>query len=96
MQKSRRALVKRRAAAQEQERSVGAAAGRKRRLYGFSASLVVASWVALLLLNSLVGHGDGQRGMSNSPPSSLKFLKGSALMMNPAPVRWLSGTVIGR
>jgi hypothetical protein len=64
MQKSRRALVKRKAAAAAQER-VGAAAdaGRKRRLYGFSASLVVASWVALLLLNSLVGHGDGQRGM---------------------------------
>uniref|UniRef100_A0ACD5WMD9 Uncharacterized protein n=1 Tax=Avena sativa TaxID=4498 RepID=A0ACD5WMD9_AVESA len=63
MQKSRRALVKRRAAAQEHEQSAGAAAaaGRKRRLYGFSASLVVASWVALLLLNSLVGHGDGQR-----------------------------------
>lgn len=62
MQKSRRALVKRKAAAAAQER-VGAAAdaGRKRRLYGFSASLVVASWVALLLLNSLVGHGDGQR-----------------------------------
>ncbi|CAM0883876.1 unnamed protein product [Alopecurus aequalis] len=61
MQKSRRALAKRKAAAQEHEQSVGAAAGRKRRLYGFSASLVVASWVALLILNSLVGHGDGQR-----------------------------------
>ncbi|XP_047054617.1 SUN domain-containing protein 4 [Lolium rigidum] len=64
MQKSRRALVKRKAAAaQEHEQSAGAAkaAGRKRRLYGFSASLVVASWVALLLLNSFVGHGDGQR-----------------------------------
>ncbi|KQK10856.1 hypothetical protein BRADI_2g56660v3 [Brachypodium distachyon] len=60
MQKSRRDLMKRRAAAAAQEQSVGAAAGRKRRLYGFSASLVVASWVALLLLNTLIGHGDGQ------------------------------------
>ena len=63
MQKSRRALAKRKAAAQEHEQSVCAAAGMKRRLYGFSASLVVASWVALLILNALVGHGDGQRGM---------------------------------
>lgn len=55
--------MKRRAAAAAQEQSVGAAAGRKRRLYGFSASLVVASWVALLLLNTLIGHGDGQHGM---------------------------------
>ncbi|KAL6840233.1 hypothetical protein ACP4OV_030043 [Aristida adscensionis] len=74
MQRSRRALMRRRAAAaaaavqaQEQERGAGgeaaaaAAAGRKRRLFGFSASLVVASWVAVLLLHSLVGHGDGQR-----------------------------------
>jgi hypothetical protein len=66
--------VKRRAAAQEREQSAGAAAGRKRRLYGFSASLVVASWVALLLLYSLVGHGDGQRGTSDSSPSTPKFL----------------------
>lgn len=62
MQKSRRDLMKRRAAAKAHEQSAGAAAGmrRRRRLYGFSASLVVASWVALLILNSLVGHGDGQ------------------------------------
>jgi hypothetical protein len=63
MQKSRRALVKRKAAAAQERVGAAADAGRKRRLYGFSASLVVASWVALLLLNSLVGHGDGQRGM---------------------------------
>lgn len=62
MQKSRRDLMKRRAAAKANEQGAGAAAGmRRRRLYGFSASLVVASWVALLILNSLVGHGDGQR-----------------------------------
>ncbi|XP_062207633.1 SUN domain-containing protein 4-like [Phragmites australis] len=61
MQRSRRALLRRRAAAQEQGAGVEAAAnGGKRRLYGFSASLVVASWVAVLLLHSLVGHGDGQ------------------------------------
>ncbi|KAL6614084.1 hypothetical protein ACP70R_036354 [Stipagrostis hirtigluma subsp. patula] len=64
MQRSRRALMRRRAAAAAQEQGAGveaAAAGRKRRLFGFSASLVVASWVAVLLLHSLVGHGDGQR-----------------------------------
>ncbi|XP_062227442.1 SUN domain-containing protein 4-like [Phragmites australis] len=64
MQRSRRALLRRRAeaAAQEQSAEVEAAAnGMKRRLYGFSASLVVSSWVAVLLLHSLVGHGDGQR-----------------------------------
>uniref|UniRef100_A0A453G278 SUN domain-containing protein n=1 Tax=Aegilops tauschii subsp. strangulata TaxID=200361 RepID=A0A453G278_AEGTS len=62
MQKSRRDLMKRKAAAKAHEQSAGAAAGmRRRRLYGFSASLVVASWAALLILNSLVGHGDGQR-----------------------------------
>ncbi|KAF7024938.1 hypothetical protein CFC21_037195 [Triticum aestivum] len=63
MQKSRRDLMKRKAAAKAHEQGAGAAAGmRRRRLYGFSASLVVASWAALLILNSLVGHGDGQRG----------------------------------
>ncbi|ONM35962.1 SUN domain-containing protein 4 [Zea mays] len=62
MQRSRRALLRRTAAAQEQSAVAEAAAnGRRRRLYGFSASLVVASWVAVLLLHSLVGHGDGQR-----------------------------------
>ncbi|XP_051227629.1 SUN domain-containing protein 4 [Lolium perenne] len=61
MQKSRRALVKRKAAAAQERVGAAADAGRKRRLYGFSASLVVASWVALLLLNSFIGHGDGQR-----------------------------------
>uniref|UniRef100_A0A8R7PVK2 SUN domain-containing protein n=1 Tax=Triticum urartu TaxID=4572 RepID=A0A8R7PVK2_TRIUA len=62
MQKSRRDLMKRKAAAKAHEQGAGAAAGmRRRRLYGFSASLVVASWAALLILNSLVGHGDGQR-----------------------------------
>jgi hypothetical protein len=68
MQRSRRALLRRTAAAQEQSAVAEAAAnGRKRRLYGFSASLVVASWVAVLLLHSLVGHGDGQRGIANCP-----------------------------
>ncbi|GJM92395.1 hypothetical protein PR202_ga08869 [Eleusine coracana subsp. coracana] len=65
MQRSRRALLRRKAAAaaQEQRAGVEATAGRRRRLYGFSASLLVvaASWAALILLNSLVGHGDGQR-----------------------------------
>jgi len=64
MQRSRRALLRRTAAAQEQSavaEAEAAANGRKRRLYGFSASLVVASWVAVLLLHSLVGHGDSQR-----------------------------------
>ncbi|XP_052138338.1 SUN domain-containing protein 4 [Oryza glaberrima] len=71
MQRSRRALLKRKAAAaakeEEEEAGVGvataAAAGRRRRrrLYGFSVSLVVACWVVLLLLNPLVGHGNGQR-----------------------------------
>ncbi|KAG2602304.1 SUN domain-containing protein 4-like isoform X2 [Panicum virgatum] len=62
MQRSRRALLRRTAAAQEQSAGAEAAAnGRRRRLYGFSASLVVASWVAVLLLHTLVGHGDGQR-----------------------------------
>ncbi|CAL4972876.1 unnamed protein product [Urochloa decumbens] len=62
MQRSRKAHLRRAAAAQEQSAGAEAAAnGRKRRLYGFSASLVVASWVAVLLLHSLVGHGDGQR-----------------------------------
>jgi hypothetical protein len=70
MQRSRRALLRRTAAAQEQSavaEAEAAANGRKRRLYGFSASLVVASWVAVLLLHSLVGHGDSQRGMANCP-----------------------------
>jgi hypothetical protein len=62
MQRSRRALLRRTAAAQEKSAGAEAAAnGRRRRLYGFSASLVVASWVAVLLLHTLVGHGDGQR-----------------------------------
>ncbi|KAG8044134.1 hypothetical protein GUJ93_ZPchr0044g38091 [Zizania palustris] len=64
MQRSRRALLKRRAAAAGQEQGVGVATvstGMRRRLYGFSVWLVVACWVVLLLLNSLVGHGDGQR-----------------------------------
>ncbi|KAI5003492.1 hypothetical protein ZWY2020_030652 [Hordeum vulgare] len=61
MQKSRRDLMKRRAAAKANEQGAGAAAGMRRRRLYFSASLVVASWVALLILNSLVGHGDGQR-----------------------------------
>ncbi|KAF8716476.1 hypothetical protein HU200_026299 [Digitaria exilis] len=66
MQRSRKArrTAAAAAAAAEQEQRAGAEAaanGRKRRLYGFSASLVVASWVAVLLLHSLVGHGDGQR-----------------------------------
>ncbi|KAF8775161.1 hypothetical protein HU200_004559 [Digitaria exilis] len=64
MQRSRKARRTAAAAAAEQEQRAGAEAaanGRKRRLYGFSASLVVASWVAVLLLHSLVGHGDGQR-----------------------------------
>ena len=80
MQKSRRDLMKRKAAAKAHEQSAGAAAGmRRRRLYGFSASLVVASWAALLILNSLVGHGDGQRGthgpglLLSSVPETLKF-----------------------
>jgi hypothetical protein len=68
MQRSRRALLRRTAAAQEQSAVAEAAAnGRKRRLYGFSASLVVASWFAVLLLHFLVGHGDGQRGIANYP-----------------------------
>ncbi|KAF0921061.1 hypothetical protein E2562_038436 [Oryza meyeriana var. granulata] len=69
MQGSRRALLKRAAAAAAQEQGVSvatAAAGRRRRLYGFSISLVVACWVVLLLLNPLVGHGDGQRDGGSS------------------------------
>ena len=70
MQRSRRALLRRTAAAQERSAGAEAAAnGRRRRLYGLSASLVVASWVAVLLLHTLVGHGDGQRGIPNSPIS---------------------------
>lgn len=64
MQRSRKALLRRTAAAQERSAGAEAAANgrrRRRRLYGFSASLVVASWVAVLLLHPLVGHGDGQR-----------------------------------
>ncbi|CAO1946760.1 unnamed protein product [Urochloa humidicola] len=62
MQRSRKAHLRRAAAAQERSAGAEAAAnGRKRRLYGFSASLVIASWIAVLLLHSLVGHGDGQR-----------------------------------
>lgn len=48
IQKSRTDLTKRRAAAKAHEQSVGEAAGMRGRLYGFSAWLVVASWVALL------------------------------------------------
>ncbi|PNT64509.1 hypothetical protein BRADI_4g29506v3 [Brachypodium distachyon] len=60
--------MKRRAAAAAQEHNIGEAAGRKRQLYGFSASLVVAPWVARLL-NSLIGHIDGQHGGQVSKPS---------------------------
>jgi hypothetical protein len=84
MQRSRRALLKRKAAAaakeEEEEAGVGvataAAAGRRRRrrLYGFSVSLVVACWVVLLLLNPLVGHGNGQRGTISFWPSRNQFL----------------------
>ncbi|XP_006645103.1 SUN domain-containing protein 4 [Oryza brachyantha] len=72
MQRSRRALLKRKAAAaaaQEQGAGVAStAAGRRRRL--FSVSLVVACWVVLLLLNPLVGHGDGQRDGGSSTLSA--------------------------
>ncbi|TVU36315.1 hypothetical protein EJB05_18246, partial [Eragrostis curvula] len=62
MQRSRRALLRRKAAAaQAQSAGVEATAGRRRRMYGFSASLVFASWAAVFLLYLLVGHGDGQR-----------------------------------
>ncbi|WVZ67955.1 hypothetical protein U9M48_016967 [Paspalum notatum var. saurae] len=63
MQRSRRALLRRKAVALEQSAGAEAAANgrRRRRLYGFSASIVAASWVAVLLLHPLVGHGDGQR-----------------------------------
>jgi hypothetical protein len=73
MQRSRKALLRRTAAAQVQSAVAEAAGnGRKRRLYGFSVSLVVTLWVAVLLLHSLVGHGDGQRGITvfPLPPSS--------------------------
>jgi hypothetical protein len=63
MQRSRRAILRRKAA-QELRAGVDATAGRWRRLYGFSASLLV---VALILLISHVRHGDGQRGISNCP-----------------------------
>lgn len=68
MQRSRKALLRRTAAAQVQSAVAEAAGnGRKRRLYGFSVSLVVTLWVAVLLLHSLVGHGDGQRGITVFP-----------------------------
>jgi hypothetical protein len=83
MQRSRKALLRRTAAAHEQSAGAAEAAanGRKRRLYGFSASLVVASWVAVLLLHSLVGHGDGQRGITKLPSSaSLSLCRFSILL----------------
>ena len=74
MQRSRKALLRRTAAAQVQSAVAEAAGnGRKRRLYGFSVSLVVTLWVAVLLLHSLVGHGDGQRGITVCLPSSALF-----------------------
>ena len=84
MQRSRRALLRRTAAAQERSAGAEAAAnGRRRRLYGLSASLVVASWVAVLLLHTLVGHGDGQRGIPNCPLLTVSTVSQSFLKSQP-------------
>lgn len=56
MQRSRRSLLQRRALEE-------AICGRNR-LYKVTLSVVVVLWGLVFLLNSWIGHGDGQKGQS--------------------------------
>ncbi|KAJ1703269.1 hypothetical protein LUZ63_003048 [Rhynchospora breviuscula] len=56
MQRSRRALLQRRAVALEKTKTV-----EKQKLYKVSLSVVVLLWILIFLLNSLISHGDGYR-----------------------------------
>lgn len=58
MQRSRRALLQRRAL----EDTIGGAS--RNRLYTVSVSAVVVLWGLTFLLNTWNGNGDGQRGQS--------------------------------
>ncbi|OAY75835.1 uncharacterized protein slp1 [Ananas comosus] len=67
MQRSRRALLQRRAAALEKSSVAG-----KKRLYEVSLSLLILSWVLIFLLNFWISHGNGYRegqGSADCEPS---------------------------
>lgn len=57
MQRSRKALLQRRAVSEKNSIS-----GRAR-LYKVSLSLVLLLWGIIFLLNSLISHGNGYKGM---------------------------------
>nr|CAD1818151.1 unnamed protein product [Ananas comosus var. bracteatus] len=61
MQRSRRALLQRRAAALEKSSVAG-----KKRLYEVSLSLLILSWVLIFLLNFWISHGNGYRGQGSA------------------------------